>query len=355
MPLSLRKKILLGLYSHVEDELVSEHPLRQLFWECTLRCNMACRHCGSDCRISSSTADMPFEDFRKVLGQVASAYDPHKIQVVLTGGEPLMRQDLVSCGAKISAMGFPWGLVTNGRLMTEEKLQGLMAAGMHSATVSLDGFSPEHDWMRGVPGSFDAASRAAGMMAKESFLNFDVVTCVNRRNLGSLGEFSSYLLSIGVRRWRLFTVFPAGRAVRSADLQLDAQEFRRLMEFIARTRKKGQIDVQYACEGFLGNWEGRVRDGFYGCRAGVTVASVLADGSISACPSIRGGYAQGSIYKDDFTDVWERRFGPYRDRSWMKKDECAGCSYFKYCRGGGMHLRDDKGRLLFCHMQRFGL
>ena len=88
------------------------------------------------------------------------------------------------------------------------------------------------------------------------------------------------------------------------------------------------------------------------CQAGITVGSVLADGSISACPSIRADYNQGNIYRDDFMDVWEHRFGPFRDRTWMKKDACASCKFWKYCRGGGMHLRDAQGNLILCHLDR---
>ena len=55
------------------------------------------------------------------------------------------------------------------------------------------------------------------------------------------------------------------------------------------------------------------------CGAGVNVGSVLADGSISACPSIRSDYSQGNIYKDDFLEVWKNGYNEYRDRSWMRK------------------------------------
>jgi radical SAM protein with 4Fe4S-binding SPASM domain len=81
---------------------------------------------------------------------------------------------------------------------------------------------------------------------------------------------------------------------------------------------------------------------------------VLIDGSISACGSIRADYHQGNIYKDDFIDVWENRFQPYRDRSWMKKDQCGDCKWFRYCEGNGMHLRDDDGKLILCHLDRIG-
>ena len=61
---------------------------------------------------------------------------------------------------------------------------------------------------------------------------------------------------------------------------------------------------------------------------------------------------QGNIYKDDFMEVWNNKYQPYRDREWMRKGECADCEFFRYCKGNGMHLRDGKGDLLFCHYKR---
>ena len=178
------------------------------------------------------------------------------------------------------------------------------------------------------------------------------MTCVNNRNYDSLGQFKEYLISLGLKSWRLFTVFPVGRAAQDPELQLDSERFRGLMEFIKQTRKEGRISASYGCEGFLGEYEGEVRDHLYTCQAGLTIGSVLIDGSISACSSIRSDYNQGNIYKDDFIDVWENRFGPYRDRSWMKKGECGDCKWFRYCEGNGMHLRDDDGNLILCHLER---
>ena len=352
MRLGLKNRLMLELFRQVSEETVRKHELRQLFWECTLKCNMRCRHCGSDCKVSSVVPDMPFEDFRKVLERVAETYDPHKIMVVITGGEPLMRPDLEKCGKEIYRLGFAWGMVSNGRLMTRRKFDSLWASGLNSATISLDGFQQDHDWMRGVEGGFVYADAAVRMMAAEPSLAFDVVTCVNKRNFPRLREFRDYLVSLGLKNWRLFTVFPVGRAADDPELQIDNGQFRQLLDFIVQTRNEGKIKASYACEGFLGPYEGKVRDGIYTCHAGVSVASVLADGSISACASIRSDYHQGNIYEDDFVDVWENRFLPYRDRSWMRKDQCGDCKFFKYCLGGGMHLRTDEGKLLFCHMDR---
>ena len=124
------------------------------------------------------------------------------------------------------------------------------------------------------------------------------------------------------------------------------------MEFIKKTRKEGRIHASYGCEGFLGEYEGEVRDHLFSCQAGLSIASVRIDGSISACGSIRADYSQGNIYTDDFLDVWENRFQPYRNRSWMKGGKCATCRWFRYCQGNGMHLRGSDGELMLCHLEK---
>ena len=352
--LDLRHRLALEINRALQRDTLRSHPLEQLFWECTLRCNLACRHCGSDCKVQAEHPDMPLEDFLPVLDSVNARCEPHSVFVIVTGGEPLMRPDLEQCGRAIHDRGFAWGMVTNGYVLTEERLDKLIASGMGSATVSLDGLGEDHDWMRGRPGSFVRAQNAIRLLAARPEVVFDVVTCVNRRNYASLPRLKEELIRWGVRGWRLFTVFPMGRAAGDPELQLEREEFRGLLDFIKATRKEGRIHASYGCEGFLGNYEGEVRDHFYSCEAGITAASILCDGSISACASIRADYHQGNIYRgDDLMEVWEHGFRPYRDREWMRTGECAACPYFKYCLGGGMHLRDDAGRLLFCHLKRF--
>ena len=295
---------------------------------------------------------MPKEDFLKVLDSVAAKTDPHQVFVVISGGEPLMRDDLEDCCADIYARGFPWGMVTNGLFLTPERLLRLLKAGMHSITISLDGLEEEHNWMRGNKQSFKRVEQAIGLINQIPRLAFDIVTCVNRRNYPQLNDIKEYLIRQGVKHWRLFTVFPVGRAATDPMMQLTSDEFRGVFEFIRQTRKEGRIQCNYGCEGFLGNYEGEVRDHLYTCQAGITIGSVLIDGSISACTSIRSDYKQGNIYDDDFMEVWEHRYHPYRDRRWMQQETCATCQYFRYCKGGGMHLRDADGKLLLCHIQR---
>ena len=243
-------------------------------------------------------------------------------------------------------------MVTNALHLTSRRYSRLLDAGMHSMTISLDGLEADHNWMRGSDRSFQMVCQAIDMLVHTPHFTFDIVTCVNRRNYPKLNEIKEFLIQKGVRRWRLFSIFPVGRAVHDPMMRLTAEEFRGMFSFIKATRAEGRIRAEYGCEGFLGNLEGEVRNRLFSCQAGVVTGSVMADGSIGACTSIRADYTQGNIYEDDFMDVWEHRFQPYRDREWMRRDECAACKFFRYCRGNGMHLRDAKGHLLVCHLRR---
>lgn len=347
-PLSLKQRIALTLNHRIVSDLRKKHPLRQLFWECTWRCNLQCLHCGSDCKSASTVPDMPAEDFIKVVDSILPHVDPHKLNIVITGGEPLVRNDLEKVGRMLYDRELPWGIVTNGLLLTPERFHRLRGAGIHNLTISLDGLRDTHNWMRHHPHSFDRALAAIRIAANTSDLNFDVVTCVNRRSLPELPELKALLIEAGVKQWRLFTIFPSGRAANYPEFDLTKDEVKQLMDFIVTTREEGRIRASFCCEGFMAGYEGKIRDNFYECRAGVTVASVLLDGGIGACPSIRADYRQGNIYTDDFWDVWQNRFEKYRDRSWMKTGRCADCSFWSHCEGNGMHLRDSAGQLMHC-------
>ena len=277
---------------------------------------------------------------------------PHKVMIIISGGEPLMRKDLAEVGRALYDRGYPWAMVTNGLALTPARFRELRKAGLRSMTVSLDGLEEDHVWLRQHPLAFEGACRAIRLCAAEKNLTWDVVTCANQRTINHLPAIRELLWSLGVRNWRVFGIAPMGRAATNPELILTDEQFRQLMDFIVAEREAGR-HVSYSCEGFLGDYEGKVRDNLYHCAAGLSVASILIDGSISACTSIRGKYYQGNIYKDSFWQVWENGFKPYRDRSWMHKLEpCKDCKAFDFCEGNGMHLRREDGSLMLCHLKR---
>jgi len=348
-----RKKLALKMYRKYKSNEQRIHQLNYIFWECTLRCNLNCIHCGSDCKNDSSVKDMPVKDFLMALDQVIPIINPNKTMVVLTGGEALLRKDIEQIGLALYGRGFPWGLVTNGLVLDKTYLLKLMNAGIRSITVSFDGLEESHNWLRRNRSSYKKALEAISLLTQTQGIKYDVVTCVNQKNFNELESMHALLVAMGVKEWRIFTIFPIGRAREEEKLQLPPVEFKQLFDFIKQTRAEGKITLNYGCEGFLGNYEGDVRDNFFFCRAGVHVASVLADGSISACPNLRENFIQGNIYNDNFAEVWQNKFSIFREKTWTKTGICAGCDFYSYCEGNGMHLRNEKsGELLFCHLKR---
>jgi radical SAM enzyme (rSAM/lipoprotein system) len=325
------------------------HELSYLFWECTQRCNLSCKHCGTDCSSNSSIKDMPFEHFLEAILPLKEKYKKDSITVVISGGEPLLRNDLAECGLALRQNGFRWGIVTNGFLYDYEMHGKLLAAGMGAITVSVDGLGESHNWLRGEKQSFSRAMQALDLISNSERLNYDVVTCVNAKNISELDFLKTYFISKKVKSWRLFTIAPIGRASFKEDLQIDGEQIRYLMEFIAQTRLEKQIDIKLSCEAYVGEYEKKVRDAHFFCRAGINIASVLIDGSISACPNINRHFVQGNIYHDDFLDVWENRFQIMRDRKWTKTGTCANCKEYNNCNGGALHLWDEnKDCILKC-------
>ena len=264
--LGLRKRLGLELFAQLYKHTVEEHPLRTLFWECTLRCNLNCRHCGSDCRAEATMPDMPLEDFLRVVDeQITPNVDPHKVMVVISGGEVLVRKDLERAGLELYRRGYPWGIVTNALALTPERFESLLRAGLHSISVSFDGFEEQHNYIRRNPHSYQRALDALRMIAADGTVAYDAVTCVTGALVPRLNEMKELLIANGIKHWRIFTIFPVGRAADDPTLRLTDEQFREVMEFIRRTRREGRIDLTYACEGFLGGYETEVRDSFYYC------------------------------------------------------------------------------------------
>lgn len=348
-----KKRLALNLYAKYKQNQSQLHPLNYILWESTLKCNLNCIHCGSDCKQDAAVKDMPKEDFLKAIDQIVPIVNPNKTMIVFTGGEALVRKDLEQVGRELYDRGFPWGIVSNGMLLDHSRLTSLLQNGLRSITISLDGLEESHNWLRGNKNSFAKALNAIKLLPKVDDLQYDVVTCVNRRNFHELEQIKDLLIKNGIFQWRVFTIFPIGRAASNNNLQLPPAEFKALFEFIKKTRNQNLIKLSYGCEGFLGDYEDQVREGFFFCRAGINIASILADGSVSACPNLRENFIQGNIYKDNLAEIWNNRYQIFRDRSWTKTGICKDCEHYKHCQGNGMHLRDEKtGELLFCHLKR---
>lgn len=331
------------------------HPrLTYLFVELTDRCNLACLHCGSSCeRAAGRTIDTPL--LLSCLETVAADFDPQTVMICLTGGEPLLHPDFGSIAAAVQAMGFPWGITTNGTLIDAACAERLRALGLASVTVSLDGLRDDHEWLRQTPGCFDRTLdgirhlQAAGIPVQ-------VTTVIHHRNLDKLDDIYELMCRLRIASWRVINMEPIGRALDRQNLLLSRAEFLRLLRFIRDRRYAADtpMDVRFGCSHYLSfEWEREVRDNYFLCGSGILVGSILCNGDIYSCLDIerRPELVQGNIAHDRFSEVWRNRFHAFREDRSRQNPRCRDCPEERFCGGDAGHTWDfDRREPLFCYL-----
>lgn len=341
------------------DVVMAAHELTYLFWECTLGCNLSCRHCGSRCAPGAAgSRDLSGAEAKRVFREIAEDFAPSQIMLAISGGEPLTRADLFDVMASARALGFHWGMVTNATLITEKTIRQMEESGMSTVSVSIDGDDGAHAALRGSPEAHKASMEGLRiLLEKADFLaSRQVTTVVYSGNVGLLDKMYDTFAGMGVREWRLLMIEPIGRMLdpENQELLITGGQLGRLLDFIAAKRKSGPMAVTFQESGFLGlKYEGKVRDAYFHCPAGINVGSVLHDGAIGACPSIERSMVEGDVRKERFSHVWNTRFQRYRDRNGhRRKGSCHVCKWWNYCEGGSLHLWDwEHGEPRICHHQ----
>lgn len=333
-----------------------KYPLRDLFWECTLRCNAYCAFCGSRCGEVTS-AELTTDEILAAFRNVAEKMDPRQIMINVTGGEPLLRKDLFDVMAACTAMGFSWGMVSNGMLMTAEIVQKLKNAGMKTVSISLDGLQETHEALRGVKGGFPRVIHALTMLREADFLeHIQVTTVVSKQNIGQLEQLYDYLKPLGLTSWRVAIVDPIGRAQDHAELLLDKEDLNTYLNFIRAHREDPVLPVITTCSHYLGGDDLGLGRNHFVCRTGKNVASILANGDIFVCPNVPRNpeWIQGNVKTHSLPEVWENGFRYFRDPDARKCGACADCSHWVQCRGDSAHTWDAESKEpAFCYRRFF--
>ncbi len=272
--------------------------------------------------------------------QVASDFDPKTIMIAVTGGEPLLKEGIDDLFFALHRLGFGFGMVSNGQLLDEERARTLVRSGMGSIPISMDGPVEVNDRLRGKGVSAKAeraiaALRTAGFRGK-----LEILSTVTKPVVPILADVRARVAALGVPNWRVAPVMPIGRAAERPDLLPNPADIRTILEFVRAARRDGGRPApEFSEEGFVGNrFEGCIRPYLCQCRAGISIAGILADGRIGACPELGDAFVQGHVDESRLKDVWNTRYGSIRDRSWTKKGVCGDCGHYGRCHGGSMHL-----------------
>ena len=341
------------------DEQSREHPLKYLFLEITRRCNLACAHCGSGCTGAVPPAEMPPSEWIEAIRQVAADFDPKKIMIAVTGGEPTLKEGFLDIIRELNRLGFPYGMVTNGQSMTPALARDIVAAGMGSISLSFDAPPEINDGLRGRGSSAHVMSAIKDLQEAGFRGKLEVISTVTSPAIPRLDEMRKLVASMRVPLWRVAPVMPIGRAAERKDLVPSAREVRGILEYVRASREDKLLPrPEFSEEGFVGyRFEGLVRPYLCQCRAGTNVAGIRWDGRIGACPELSDAFDQGDIHKDRLRDVWNDGYKAMRDRSWARRGPCAECDHWDVCRGGALHLYEKPGgdflRCLYIQAKQF--
>jgi radical SAM protein with 4Fe4S-binding SPASM domain len=339
----------------------SRHKPLLAVWELTLRCDLACRHCGS--RAGRARPDeLTTAECLDLIDQLA---DLGTREVAIIGGEAYLRDDWLEIVAAIRSRGMLPTMTTGGRGMTRERAEAAARAGLHSVSVSVDGEEATHDRLRGVQGSHRSALdaiahlRAAGIPVAAN-------TQINRLSRPELPAVFERLAAAGIRSWQIQLTVAMGRAVDEPDVLLQPYDLVALFPMLAelvRRAEQAHVDVIAGNNiGYFGPFEkvlrGRTRKGHAcGCGAGKMTLGIEADGTIKGCPSLATNeWAGGNVRDTRLRDIWERATPLRYTRDRTTADlwgYCATCYYADECRAGctwtGDVLFGRPGNNPYCH------
>lgn len=211
-----------------------------VFWETTRACDLVCKHCRA-CAVPARNAnELSTEEGKTLLREVHDMGCP---LVVLTGGDPAKRPDLIELVRYGHGIGLRMALTPSATpLVTEPLLRELRDAGLARLAVSLDGaIAATHDGFRGVTGSFDL-TMAILENARALGLTTQINTTLYTHNASELEPIAQLCRRLQISLWSVFLAVPTGRGV-SLDL-LGPRRVERLLEQLAEIARDAPFDVK---------------------------------------------------------------------------------------------------------------
>ena len=330
-------------------------------WEVTLRCDLACHHCGS--RAGRGRPDELTT--AEALDLVRQMAELGVMELTLIGGEAYLRDDWTEIVRAAIAAGIQCSMTTGGRGLTPALARAAKEAGLVAASVSVDGLAATHDALRGVRGSYDAAFAAIANL-KAVGIPVAANTQVSRPGLREMPALFEHLVAAGIHAWQVQLTVAMGRAADSPELLIEPYQMLEVLPMLARLKTRGDAAGVRIWPGnnigYFGPHETTLRGTLprghgASCGAGRTTLGIEANGDIKGCPSLpTADYVGGNVREHSLRDIWERAPALRFTRDRTVEDlwgPCRTCYYADTCRGGcswtAHALFGRPGNNPFCH------
>ncbi|MDD5556968.1 MAG: radical SAM protein [bacterium] len=319
-------------------------------WNATRRCNLSCAHCYADAAGADAAGELSGREARNLVRDLAAFGVP---ALLLSGGEPLLRPDILELAGIAAAAGVRPILSTNGTLVTAAVARRIRRSGIAYAGVSIDGRPARHDRFRGAAGSYDRALEGMRRLAGEGVrtgLRFTLA----RRTAEDLPHVFDLAGRVGASRVCIYHLAYTGRGRRLRREALDHGGTRRALEIIIdRTpalaaRGVEVLTVDNHADGAylllrLERSDPRraaaARDLLRragGNRSGTGIAAIDAGGDVLPDQFWRNR-PLGNVRERPFADIWtdgsNRFLRRIRDRRPLLAGRCRRCRFLDICNG----------------------
>ena len=300
-------------------------------WNMTLKCNLKCGHCYINAEDTKLPGELSTDAAKMLIHQITEVSKP---LLILSGGEPLLRDDIYEIIRYGADRGLRMGMGSNGMLIDDEVARKLKDAGMWTVAISLDSSKPErHDEFRGVEGCWEHAVNAIKML-KKTGIEVQVNCTVTQQNYDEIDEVMALAESLGVDNFHLFFLVPTGRGTDIEDITPKMYE-EMIRSTLAKTTKY-KLNVKPSCAPQfmrvskdqnvdMSRW---VR----GCMAGLYYCRIYPSGEVTPCPYMP--VSLGNIRERSFKDIWfnSKVFKDLRNFESLK-GKCGACEHREVCGG----------------------
>ncbi|MDP3912049.1 MAG: radical SAM protein [Gemmatimonadales bacterium] len=305
-------------------------------WNLTRRCNLECAHCYiSAGPAESATSELSTAECRRIVDELL-AVNPAPL-IILSGGEPLLRDDLTEIAAYASAKGATVVVGTNGTLLTGERIAALKTAGVQGVAVSIDSLEPRyHDNFRHGKGSLQDTIAALDRLRAQR-LDFIVQTTATKGNRAELERLARWSADQGAVAFNCYFLVATGRGAGLSDLA--PAEYETVLAELAKWQReyRGRMLVRAKCaphfmrhvhaldpESPVLNYQTR-------CPCGTQYCRITPDGKLTPCPYLPE--VAGDLRTQSFAEIW--RASPlFRQlREGTLGGKCGRCEYQKLCGG----------------------
>ena len=300
-----------------------------LAWELTRACNLHCLHCRASATDQVLPGELTTQQGYSLLDEVSRLGTK---MVILSGGEPLLREDVFDLASYGTSLGLRMTMAVNGSLVTPDNARRIKDSGIVRVSISLDGVTKDiHDTFRGMEGAFELAVKGIEILVKNQ-VPVQVNTTVAAMNVSQMDRFPAFIKSLGAIAWHVFFLVPTGRGETLEPARI--REYREMLDAFYEVYKRAEIECKATCAPQFYRLLAEKNDPVKtkGCLAGTGFGFVSATGDVQPC-----GFLQipcGNIKNKTFEEIWSTSptLVQLRDINRLE-GTCKTCAYNDVCGG----------------------